>query len=81
MEWAQVLVIVLAVLFALFLLFAIILAVLLIRVTQQIKAAASSAERTVHALEDSMSTMRKSALPLMAARAIVKQAMKRQRGK
>lgn len=73
MDWAQILVILLAVLFAIFLVVAIVLIVLVIKVTKQIKATAASAERTVHAFEDSVSTFNKTALPLMMTKGIVQQ--------
>lgn len=76
MDWAQVLVIILAVLFAVFMIVAIALAVLLLKITRQIKSAAASAERTVHALEGSMSTFNKTALPLMIARGIINRVIK-----
>ena len=81
MDWAQILVILLAALFAIFLAVAIALAVLLIKITRQIKSAADSAERTVAALEGSVRTFNKSALPLMVAKGIVGQAVKLSRSK
>lgn len=81
MDWAQILVFLLAILFAIFLVIAIALAVILMRITRQIKAAAASAERTVAALEGSVRTFRKSALPLMVTKGIINQVMKRSRGK
>lgn len=76
MDWAQILVIILAVFFAVFLLLAILLAALLIRVTRQIKAAASSAERTVAALEMAFTGLSKASLPLTISRTIIKQIIK-----
>lgn len=81
MNWAQILVIILAIFFAIFLLLAIMLAVLLIRVSRQIKAAASSAERTVAAVEVAVSGFSKAALPLTISRMILKQIMKSNKGK
>jgi uncharacterized protein YoxC len=80
MDWAQILVIILAVIFAVFLLLAILLAVLLIKVTRQIKAAASNAERTVAAIEVAFSGLSKASLPLTITRMVVKQLMKSKRG-
>jgi K+-sensing histidine kinase KdpD len=80
MDWAQILVIILAVIFAVFLLLAILLAVLLIKVTRQIKAAASNAERTVAAVELAFSGLSKASLPLTITRMVVKQLMKSKRG-
>jgi hypothetical protein len=76
MDWAQILVIILAILFAIFLILAITLAVLIITVTRQIKAAAASAERTVSALEGSVAQFNKVALPMTIIRKIVAQAIK-----
>lgn len=81
MDWAQILVITLAVLFAIFLIVAIVLAVLLIKVTRQIKSAAASAERTVQALEGSVGAFNKTALPLMITKGIVAQITKRSKRK
>jgi uncharacterized protein YoxC len=81
MDWAQILVIVLAVLFAFFLLAATVLAVLLIKVTRQIKEVSASAERTVHAIEGSMNAINKSALPLIVAKKIVEQVSKKSQNK
>lgn len=76
MDWAQILVILLAVLFAVFLVMAIALAVLLLKVTRQIKAAAASAERTVEALEGSVKTFNRAALPMMITKGVISQIMK-----
>jgi uncharacterized protein involved in cysteine biosynthesis len=76
MDWAQILVIILAILFAVFLLLAITLAVLIISVTRQIKAAAASAERTVSALEGTVSQFNKAAIPMMITRKVIAQIMK-----
>ena len=81
MDWAQILVIMLAVLFAIFLAVAITLAVLLVRITRQIRAATSSAERTINALEGSVKTLNKSALPLMVAKSVIGQVAKRSRSR
>ena len=81
MEWAQILVIILAILFSVFLIVAIVVAVLILRVTRQIKTAAASAERTVHALENSVGAFSKSALPLMVTKGIISQIMKVSRKK
>ncbi len=81
MDWAQILVILLAALFAIFLIVAIILAVLLIKITRQIKSAAASAERTVQAIEGSVNTFNKEALPMMVAKGIIGQVAKRSKKK
>ncbi len=73
MDWAQILVIVLAVLFIVFLALAIALAVLLIAITRQIKLAAKSAERTISTLENSVSAFNKVALPLALTKGILNQ--------
>lgn len=76
MDWAQILVIILAVFFAVFLLLAILLAVLLIRITRQIKAAASNAERTVAAIEVAFAGLSKASLPMTITRLVIKQLIK-----
>lgn len=60
---AEVLVIILSVLLAIFLALVIALVILLIRITKQIKAIASSAERTVHSVESATSQFNKLATP------------------
>ena len=81
MDWAQVLIILLAILFAVFLVVAIALAILLIKISRQIKSTAASAERTVNALESSVRTFNKSALPLAVTKGIIQQVMKRTKTK
>lgn len=76
MDWAQILVIILATLFAIFLIVAIVLGFLIVKVTRQIKTAASSAERTVAAVESAMLNMNKAALPLTILRMVMKQVTK-----
>jgi K+-sensing histidine kinase KdpD len=79
MDWAQILVILLAILFAVFLIVGIILAVLIIKISRQIKAATESAERTVAALEGSVKAFNKTALPLMVTKGIMRQVLSRSR--
>ena len=81
MDWAQVLVILLSVLFAIFLIVAIALIVLILQITKQIKSAAASAERTVHAIEDSVGTFKKTALPIMMTKTVLDQVMNRKKAK
>lgn len=81
MDWAQILVIVLAVLFAVFLILAIALAVLLVAISKQIKSATASAERTIHALEGSVASFNKVALPLALTKGILGAVMKKPRKK
>lgn len=76
MDWAQVLVIILAVVLAIFLLLGIILAVLLIRVTQQIKSVTGSAQRTVDHIEHAVDDVRRVTSPLLLLKTI-KNLMKR----
>lgn len=76
MDWAQVLVIILAVLFAIFLILAITLVVLIISLTKRIKMAAASAERTVSALEGTVATFNRASIPFMITKKIVEQVMK-----
>ena len=77
MDWAQILVFLLAILFSIFLIVAIILVVLIVRVTKQIREAAESAERTIHTLEDSVNTFSRNTVPLAIAKSVVGQIMKR----
>lgn len=79
MDWAQILVYVLAILFAIFLVFAIFLAVLLLKVTKEIKTTTESAGRAVHAIENSVTTLQKTALPLMVTKTVIGQLMKQTR--
>jgi hypothetical protein len=76
MDWAQILVIILAIFFAIFLFLAIALAVLLIKITRQIKVAAASAERTVAAIEGAVAGLSKTSLPLTLLRTGLKRVMK-----
>lgn len=76
MDWAQILVILLAVLFAIFLTIVVILAVLLVSITRQIKAATASAQRTMVALEDATNQFSRAALPLMITKKIINQVIK-----
>lgn len=76
MDWAQILVIILASLFAIFMLFAIVLAVLIMKVTRQIKAATSNAERTIAAVELAASAFGRTSVPLTIGRLILSKIMK-----
>ena len=81
MDWAQILVIMLAVLFAVFLVVAIAVALLLLKLTRQIKSATSSAERTMRALEGSVGAFNKAALPLMVTKGIINKLTKHSKEK
>lgn len=70
MDWAQILVFVLAGLFAIFLIITIILIVLLVSISRQIKAAAASAERTANMLESSVSKFSKATLPAVVTKQV-----------
>lgn len=72
MNWAQVLVIILAIFLALFLLLGIILTLLLIKVTRQIKAATSSAQRTAEYVERAAAGITKITSPAFLVRTIIK---------
>lgn len=76
MDWAQVLVIILSAFLAVFLLLGIVLAILLIRLTQQIRAVTSSAERTARGMESFVGSLTKLSTPLMAMRVIGRQIKK-----
>lgn len=77
MDWAQILVILLSVLFAIFLVIVTALAILLLKLTKQIKATTASAERTVEALEESVTIFNKAALPAMLTKRLVSQLVQR----
>ena len=72
MDWAQILVIVLAVFLGLFLLLGIALVIMLIKVTQQIRLVAGTAERTLKAFEKTLSQASLLASPMMAIKIIRK---------
>jgi hypothetical protein len=72
MDWAQVLVIILAVFLGLFLLLGIVLVIMLIKVTQQIRSVAGSAERTLKVFEKTLSQASWFASPLVAIKMIRK---------
>ncbi|HMQ95749.1 MAG TPA: hypothetical protein PKD19_00880 [Candidatus Saccharibacteria bacterium] len=69
-DWAQILVIILSAFLALFLLLSIILVALLIKVTQQIKSVAGSAERTVKKVESTAANLSTFASPLAMGKVI-----------
>ena len=81
MDWAQILVIILAVVLLLFLLLAIVLISLLIKVTKQIKSVTTSAQRTAEHLESAIGGITKVTSPLLLLRTILKQAKKFKKGK
>lgn len=81
MDWAQILVITLAVLFSIFLIVAIALVVMILKVTMQMRAMATGAERTLHALEGSVGAFRRTALPLVIAKGIVSHLTKQSKKK
>lgn len=76
MDWAHIIVIILAIFLGIFLLLAIGLLVLLIKVTRQIKSVTTSAERTAQAIEGSVETLNKFTSPLMISRMVSKQLKK-----
>jgi uncharacterized protein YoxC len=73
MDWAQVLVIILSIFLAIFLLLAIILVVMLLRVTKQIKAVTSSAQRTAENIETAVSGITKVTSPIFLMGLLTKQ--------
>ncbi len=77
MDWAQLLVYTLAILFAIFLVLAIVLLVIILKISKQIKSTTASAERAVHALEDSANKLNRTALPLALTKSVLGQVMKR----
>lgn len=76
MDWAQILVIILAVALAVFLVVAITLTVILIRITQQIKTVTSSAERTVEGVEKAVTNFTNVTSPVYLAKLLGKQVKK-----
>ncbi len=76
MDWAQILVIILAVVVIVFLLLAVMLLMLLVRVTRQIKAVTGSAQRTAANLEQAVKSFNK-ASPLPLGKALLEQLMKK----
>lgn len=82
MDWAQILVIILAIVLAIFLVMAIALVALLLKVTQQIKSITSTAERTAINIEKTVSGFRSVVSPLMVMRMVSKsiKKMKKRKG-
>lgn len=72
MDWAQVLVVILAVFLGIFLLLGITLIIMLIKVTHQIRLVAGSAERTVKVLEKTIAQARGLASPLLIMKMVAK---------
>ena len=68
MDWAQVLVIILAILFAVFLLLGIVLVTMLIKITKQIKSVTGSAQRTAENVEHTVAGLSKVSSPLFFVR-------------
>lgn len=78
MDWAQVLVIILAVFLGIFLLLGIILVVMLIKVTQQIRSVAGSAERTMKVFGKALAQARWFMSPLVILKMVAKHFKKHQ---
>lgn len=76
MNWAEVLVYILAGFLALFLVLAIILAALLIKVTHQIKQVTSSAQRTVEGVEKVVAGFGSVSSPFAIAKLVARQVKK-----
>ncbi len=79
MDWAQILVIILAIVLVIFLLLASALVVLLLKITKQIKSITSTAERTVQQFEKSASNLSKFSSPMMLARLVKGKLSKRKK--
>jgi len=75
-DWAQILVIILAVVLAIFLILGIVLAVLLIRISRQIKSVTNSAQRTVNQIEHTVAGISRLTSPLLVVQTL-KNFMKR----
>lgn len=80
MDWSQILVIILGITLAIFLVLAVILVALLIKVTQQIRAVTSSAQRTVERFEETAANASRATSPLLVARTIARFMKKRKSG-
>jgi uncharacterized protein YoxC len=76
MDWARIIVIILALFLAIFLLLGIGLLVLLIKVTRQIKSVTDSAERTARSVEGSVEPFHKLTSPLLMMRMVTRQLKK-----
>lgn len=72
MDWAQILVIILAVFLGIFLVLGIVLVVMFIKVTQQIRMVVGSAERTIKIFEKVFSQTRGLVSPLVIMRIVSK---------
>jgi len=76
MDWAQILVIILAIVLAVFLILAIVLVSLLIKVTTQIKNVTGSAQRTAEHFEHIFAGASKMTTPMFLIRMVLKQVRK-----
>lgn len=72
MDWAQILLIALAIILAVFLILALSLMIVIIRLTYQIKTTASSAQRTAATLRSSASKANKVVAPIHKLRQTIK---------
>ena len=79
MEWAQILVIILSIFLAIFLLVGIVLVILLIKVTNQIKKVASSAERTMLQVEKAGSGIARLITPTLLLKTILRKTKNRKK--
>lgn len=79
MDWAQILVIILAIFLGLLVLSGIVLVVVFIRLTHQIKAVANNAERAARNIENAVHNFSKTTSPLVAVRMIIKRLKKRKK--
>lgn len=83
MNWAQLLVILLGILLVIFVAATIILFVQIIKLTRQIKITTKNAERTAHAIEDSVGVSRENVISVIIVRNILKRVLQQaqKRGK
>lgn len=79
MDWAQILVIILAIFLGVFLILGIVLVVMFIKVTQQIRMVVGTAERTMKIFERVLSQARGFASPLVIMKIVAKYIKKRQK--
>ena len=70
MDWAQVLVIILAIALAIFLILAIVLIVLVIKLTTKIKSIASTAERAANNIEGTVSNISRATSPMFVVKLV-----------
>jgi cell shape-determining protein MreC len=79
MDWAQILVIILAIFLGLLVLSGVVLVIVFIRLTHQIKDVANNAERAAKNIENAVHSFSQTTSPLVAVRMIIKRLKKRKK--